>query len=34
MNSIDEGTYERLRRLLEIGHEEKRLETRVKHGFV
>jgi len=33
VNSIDEGTHERLRKLLEIGYEEKLLETRSKHGF-
>jgi hypothetical protein len=33
-NSIDEGTYERLAKLLEMGYEQKRQKTRHKYGFV
>ena len=32
-NSIDESTHERLKKLLEIGYEQKLMETRLKHGF-
>ena len=31
--SIDKETYERLKKLLEIGYEQKLMETRLKHGF-
>jgi hypothetical protein len=33
-NSIDEDTCARLKKLLEIGYEQKRQETREKHGFM
>ena len=33
-NSIDESTHERLKKLLEMGYEQKRMETRLKHGFI
>jgi len=32
-NSIDESTYERLKKLLETGYEQKRQEIRLKYGF-
>jgi hypothetical protein len=32
-NSIDEGTFERLKALLKMGYEQKRQETRIKYGF-
>jgi hypothetical protein len=32
-NSIDENTHERLKKLLEIGYEQKREETRREYGF-
>jgi hypothetical protein len=32
-NSIDQETYERLKKILTIGYEQKRQEIRVKHGF-
>ena len=32
-NLIDESTYERLKRLLEMGYEHKRQETRLIYGF-
>jgi len=33
-NSIDENTHERLRKLLEMGYKQKRIETRLKYGFI
>ena len=33
-NSIDESTHERLKKLLEMGHKQKRMETRLKYGFI
>ncbi|MEM2937160.1 MAG: hypothetical protein QXJ63_01265 [Candidatus Bathyarchaeia archaeon] len=32
-NAIDEDTYRRLRKLLEIGYQQQRQETRRKYGF-
>jgi uncharacterized protein YfbU (UPF0304 family) len=32
-NSIDESTYERLKKLLETGYEQTRQEIRLKYGF-
>jgi hypothetical protein len=32
-NSIDESTYERLKKLVRMGYEQKRQETMLKHGF-
>ncbi len=33
-NSIDESTHERLKKLLEMGYKQKRMETRLKYGFM
>jgi hypothetical protein len=33
-NSIDQGTYERLLKLLQMGYKQKREETRLKYGFL
>jgi hypothetical protein len=33
-NSIDESTHERLKKLLEMGYKQKRMETRFKYGFI
>lgn len=32
-NSIDEGTHERLKKLVGMGYKQKRQETRLKYGF-
>jgi hypothetical protein len=32
-NSIDEDTYERLKKLLETSYEQKRLNIQLKYGF-